>query len=809
MNGERLLPRERWISRRTIFSGLALVFLLLTSDALFRNRGEFDYDLMRTVQRISFPGDHTVLHFVDELTSQPWAVYVWLLAVVGFFAAKRYLVTMMLFAFPIAGGINVILRDMIGRSRPHPGVLDSDRDPVEVARIWAQNDFVSYPSGHVIGAVLLWGFFFVLAGELRWRPIRWGVQAFSVAVIVLIGVARVWIGSHWVGDVLAGYAFGGAFLLKAAAVGDSASRGRTGGEDMSIAPIRIQTSFRPSARGVVLYGHLAEERVRWLARFVGAIAIVLFGAVALREGIPRSVLAEGWEVTAQIAVLALVLVSYLIAFRWEGLGGAGMIISAAILGTIAAIAYAPGTAVLALLVFLVPGGLFLFAWQRRATLLSIWLLSLGVFAVLGSAGVAAQQVYNYYYGPTHPSSDISERPFDLVEFAWAGALTPDGFQVKAKLADGVANPALLVAPVEGAGDAKAFAPTSVSERGITTFEVDGLAANTAYTYRVEAGGRIEQERVGRITTAPEGEGSFTIALGSCIGTGSNGQVFDRIREANPLLFLVGGDFQYENISVNDYAAFAAAYEKNLGSPAQQELYLNTSFVYTWDDHDWGGDGSNRTAGSAPAAHAAYREFAPHYALQGEATPIYHAFTIGRVRFIVTDTRAGRSPVTDPDDATKTMLGAEQKEWFKQELLAANGVYPLIVWVNPVPWIAAAEAGADHWGGYTTERAELANFIADNGIEGLAMLSGDAHALAIDDGTNSNFSDAPGEGFPVFHAAALDRRGREKGGPYSEGIYPGGGQFGLMTVTDDGDGITVEWRGMNWKGEEIVSLTFTP
>ena len=213
MNGERPAFFRPRVSTRAILITLIVVFVLLTTDALFRSRGEFDYDLMRTVQRIDFPGAHTLFHFVDALTSQPWAVPVWLIAVVGFFLAKRYLVTLMLFAFPIAGDVNLVLREMIGRSRPHPGVLDPERDPTEVARIWAQNDFVSYPSGHVIGAVLLWGFFFVLAKEIRWTALRWGIQAFSVGVIVTIGIARVWVGSHWVGDVLAGYAFGGAFLV--------------------------------------------------------------------------------------------------------------------------------------------------------------------------------------------------------------------------------------------------------------------------------------------------------------------------------------------------------------------------------------------------------------------------------------------------------------------------------------------------------------------------------------------------------------------------------------------------------------------
>lgn len=213
MNAERPASVRPRVSTRSLLIAFTVVFVLLTTDAVFRDRGEIDYDLMRMVQRIDFPGANTTFHFVDRLTSNSYAVLIWFVAVVGFFLARRYLISFMVFTFPSAGDVNLIIRRLIGRSRPDPGVLDPDRDPSEIARILAQNDFVSYPSGHVIGAVLLWGFFFVLAKELPWRPLRWAVQAFSVAVIVIVGVARVWLGSHWVGDVLAGYAFGGAFLV--------------------------------------------------------------------------------------------------------------------------------------------------------------------------------------------------------------------------------------------------------------------------------------------------------------------------------------------------------------------------------------------------------------------------------------------------------------------------------------------------------------------------------------------------------------------------------------------------------------------
>jgi hypothetical protein len=90
-----------------------------------------------------------------------------------------------------------------------------------------------------------------------------------------------------------------------------------------------------------------------------------------------------------------------------------------------------------------------------------------------------------------------------------------------------------------------------------------------------------------------------------------------------------------------------------------------------------------------------------------------------------------------------------------------------------------------------------------------MVAGDAHMVAIDDGSHSGYAAGGGGGFPVVHAAALDRPGSLKGGPYSEGAFPGGGQFGLLTVHDDGgDEVAVTLRGLTWEGVELASLTLT-
>lgn len=405
----------------------------------------------------------------------------------------------------------------------------------------------------------------------------------------------------------------------------------------------------------------------------------------------------------------------------------------------------------------------------------------------------------------------AEAATPLVEFVWSGAVTPASATVNARLLDDSSTVRLRVSPNQDLSSpifSEYYTATLALNNRVVSIPISGLAPDTRYHYAIESGGQLDTINQGTFRTFPLGPASFTFAFGSCAQTGSTHAVFDTIRNLNPLFFLHLGDMHYENIAANDRDLFRNAFNRVLASPVQAALYREVPLVYMWDDHDYGPNNSDATAPGREAARLTYQEYVPHYPLAAGAgdVPVYQAFTVGRVRFILTDLRSERSPPSAPDDANKTMMGAAQKAWFKQELLDANGVYSLIVWASTMPWIG--QTGSDGWHLYTTERQELADFIRDNDIQGLVMLSGDAHMLAIDDGRHSDYATGGGAGFPVMHAAALDRPGSVKGGPYSQGAFPGRGQFGLMTVIDNGDSVIwVQWRGLNANNAEIVAYDF--
>ena len=395
---------------------------------------------------------------------------------------------------------------------------------------------------------------------------------------------------------------------------------------------------------------------------------------------------------------------------------------------------------------------------------------------------------------------------------WLGAVTHESAVVKTKLPPQAAARLLV-----GAADAEPiiFQPEPLAKNpgSVRTFLLRGLVAATRYTCTLEVNGKPSTYPPATLRTfpAPGNAASFAFAFGSCARTGSEHEVFDTIRRRAPAFFLHLGDMHYVNISRDDPRFFRAAWDTVLASTTQGALYRSVPLASIWDDHDFGPNDADARTPSRAAARRVYREYAPHYPLpagEGDAA-IHQAFSIGRARFIVTDLRSERSPKNARGGPGKTMLGSAQKEWFERELVAASRSHAVVFWASSVPWIGAREEG-DGWQNYAGERREIANFIAENGIKNLVILCGDAHMLAADDGTNSDYSDARGLRIPVLHGSALDQRGSFKGGPYSHGFHvpePGEGCFGWVKVSDGGGQMRVEFTGRDESDDVKVSLDF--
>src|SRR6202171_6004962 len=98
-------------------------------------------------------------------------------------------------------GVNKLLKFVVHRARPH------FNDPILSLTSY------SFPSGHTMMATVLYG---VLAAFLISRTPRWPWRVLIVAVagclILLVGFSRIYLGAHYLSDVLAALAEGLAWL---------------------------------------------------------------------------------------------------------------------------------------------------------------------------------------------------------------------------------------------------------------------------------------------------------------------------------------------------------------------------------------------------------------------------------------------------------------------------------------------------------------------------------------------------------------------------------------------------------------------
>ncbi|MDF3057294.1 MAG: alkaline phosphatase family protein [Rariglobus sp.] len=399
---------------------------------------------------------------------------------------------------------------------------------------------------------------------------------------------------------------------------------------------------------------------------------------------------------------------------------------------------------------------------------------------------------------------------ESVGWSWAGAITEKSAVVTARI-EATAPVGIRIG--NSTTPIKPALTAPMQAGALHRFVVAGLKPDTVYPYSFVGanGAPVDKEpRSFRTFPVPGKPANFRFAVASC-AMGMNSPVFAAAAHQGARFFVHTGDFHYFNIAENRVEVFRTAYDVHLSSPRLRTMLAAIPLIYQWDDHDFGPNDSNKNSPSSEASLRNYRELVPHYPLTiaaGATAPVDQAFTVGRVRFILSDLRSQRDP------AALRMMGSAQDAWLRAQLLAArDDGSPLIFWVTSVPWNGPATK-ADRWQGYPAHRAEIANFIKANGLAGkVVILSGDAHMTAIDDGSHSDFATGRGAPIRVFQAGPIANVGSYKGGPYSHGArYKSEpkkkhlNQFGMVNIEDDGKRIHVTWsgrQGADGLGDEVL------
>lgn len=142
------------------------------------------------------------MKLISLLGSWPVVTGIWLFMAL-YFVRKRslYRLLALILTVPVGMLLNGILKHAFHRSRP---VWDN---PILMIGSF------SFPSGHAMAATLLYGLLAAF-GVRKMHAWRWRVLAVlaTVLLVVLIAFSRLYLGIHYLSDVLAGMAAGSAWL---------------------------------------------------------------------------------------------------------------------------------------------------------------------------------------------------------------------------------------------------------------------------------------------------------------------------------------------------------------------------------------------------------------------------------------------------------------------------------------------------------------------------------------------------------------------------------------------------------------------
>ncbi len=131
------------------------------------------------------------------------------LPVVVFFLVRRAFRTVAWVAIPVLtiGPVNTVLKETFGRVRP-----DFDEGGARLTSL-------SFPSGHSSGiATLVTVGLLLLVPLVAHKVLRSVVVVIGLFLVLLVGLTRMWLGVHYLSDVVGGWSLGLGWTLLVAAV---------------------------------------------------------------------------------------------------------------------------------------------------------------------------------------------------------------------------------------------------------------------------------------------------------------------------------------------------------------------------------------------------------------------------------------------------------------------------------------------------------------------------------------------------------------------------------------------------------------
>jgi undecaprenyl-diphosphatase len=177
---------------------LAIIYTLakLSEDVLEREAFSFDKAILLWIHQFANPTLDRIMLNITRL-GNPSTVVLIVLVTLGILWWRRYYQEAKIFLLNCLGGAVLSYGLKLAFSKPRPHLW----------QLLISETSYSYPSGHALGSMVLYGFLAYLLGNHFPQYARI-FYLIATILIVAIGLSRLYLGVHWPTDVIAGYGVG-------------------------------------------------------------------------------------------------------------------------------------------------------------------------------------------------------------------------------------------------------------------------------------------------------------------------------------------------------------------------------------------------------------------------------------------------------------------------------------------------------------------------------------------------------------------------------------------------------------------------
>lgn len=249
-----------------------------------------------------------------------------------------------------------------------------------------------------------------------------------------------------------------------------------------------------------------------------------------------------------------------------------------------------------------------------------------------------------------------------------------------------------------------------------------------------------------IPSSPFHGGPDKILFGSCSHQDKPMPIFDAINQEQSDLFIFLGDNVYGD--TENMAHLAEKYQKLGKIPGFQTLKAQTPLIAIWDDHDFGENDAGAEYPLKEESRKIMLDFwqeKPDSARRTREDGIYTSYfygddqqvqvimpdlrwnrpplnSVGKVKYVLSRAPKKMGPYSASEKPKASMLGEKQWQWLEQELLKPAKIKIIASSLQ----LLAEFTGWESWANFPADRQRLLNFIRDNQINGVLMISGDTH-----------------------------------------------------------------------------------